>query len=210
MKQEIQCCITHCEIPLDQDYWNERWQKNETGWDTGMPSPAITTFMDQYPNKDAAILIPGCGNAHEVAYLLAHGFSHITLLDIAPQAVELLKEKFSGSPQVKVLCEDFFTHEGQYDLIIEQTFFCAIPPFRRKEYVEKAASLLRENGKIIGVLFDKEFNQPYPPFGGCACEYKPVFESHFLIRKMEKCYNSIPSRAETELFIHLDKQKPTP
>ena len=104
------------------------------------------------------------------------------------------------------MCEDFFNHQGSYDLIIEQTFFCAIPPARRIEYSKKTASILNGNGKIIGVLFDKQFNQPFPPFGGCPCEYKPVFEPHYFIKTMDECYNSIPSRANSEVFINLIKK----
>lgn len=206
-EKDIQCCVTQCENPLDQNYWNERWQKNETGWDIGQASPAIMEYMKQYPNKNANILIPGCGNAYEAEFILANDFTNITLIDIAPKAVEALREKFADKPQVKVLCEDFFQHKGNYDLIIEQTFFCAIPPFRRKEYAEKTASLLNENGKIIGVLFDKQFNQPFPPFGGCPCEYKPVFEPNFTIKTMDECYNSIPPRAKLEVFINLIKKQ---
>ena len=126
MSQEennIKCCVKQCENPLDQSYWNDRWQKNETGWDTGQASPAITDYMAQYRDKNAAILIPGCGNAYEAEFLIAEGFTNITLIDIAPKAVEALKEKFANKPQINVLCEDFFNHQGSYDIIIEQTFF---------------------------------------------------------------------------------------
>lgn len=203
---DIQCCVTHCERPLDQSYWNTQWETNTTGWDIGYASPAITKFMEGYANKKDKILIPGCGNAYEAEFLLSKGFSDITLIDIAQKAVEMLKEKFAGKQQVNVLCEDFFQHQGNYDIIIEQTFFCAIPPVRRNEYVKKAASLLNDGGRIIGLLFDRTFEQQGPPFGGCPCEYKPIFNPDFVINKMEKCHNSIPQRADTELFIHLIKK----
>jgi SAM-dependent methyltransferase len=203
--ENIVCCKTTCENPLDQNYWNEKWLNNETGWDIGQASPPIVEYMKQYPNKNIKILIPGCGNAYEAEFLYENGFRDITLIDIAPKAVEILQEKFKNNPEIKVLCQDFFEHTGNYDLIIEQTFFCAIPPARRKEYAEKAFSLLNPNGKLIGVLFDKQFNQPFPPFGGCPCEYKPIFQPYFEIKTMETCYNSIPSRANSELFINFKK-----
>jgi SAM-dependent methyltransferase len=203
--ENIVCCKTTCENPLDRNYWNEKWLNNETGWDIGQASPPIVEYMKQYPNKNIKILIPGCGNAYEAEFLYKNGFRDITLIDIAPKAVEILQEKFKNNPEIKVLCQDFFEHTGNYDLIIEQTFFCAIPPARRKEYAEKAFSLLNPNGKLIGVLFDKQFNQPFPPFGGCPCEYKPIFQPFFEIKTMETCYNSIPSRANSELFINFKK-----
>ena len=192
------------EINPDKNYWNIRWEKGETGWDIGYAAPAITEYMLTYPHKSAAILIPGCGNAYEAEWLIKQGFTNITLIDIAPKATEHLKEKFLHIPAIKVLCEDFFQHEGKYDVIIEQTFFCAILPGRRKEYVEKAASLLNPKGKIIGLLFDKTFEQAGPPFGGCSLEYKALFGPFFMIHTMESCYNSIGPRRGTELFVRLE------
>lgn len=205
-EKDIQCCVKQCDKPLDQAYWNERWQNQETGWDMGQASPPITDYMAQYPNKAARILIPGCGNAYEAEFLVNNGFTNITLIDIAPKAVEALKAKFAEHAQVRVLCENFFEHQGQYDLIIEQTFFCAFPPAKRSAYAQKAAALLSDNGKVIGLLFNRQFHQPHPPFGGDTAEYKSVFEPHFSVKTMEECYNSIPPRAKSEVFINLVKK----
>ncbi len=188
---------------LDQNFWNERWAAGETAWDAGKATPPIAEYMAQFPEKEAAILIPGCGSAHEAEALAEMGFQNITLLDIAPEAVARLQQKFADKPQIKVILGDFFQHEGRYDLILEQTFFCAIPPQRRAEYVQKAASLLRDGGRLVGVLFDKNFDKQGPPFGGHAAEYRALFSPYFDIQKMEACYNSIAPRAGTELFIHL-------
>lgn len=205
-EKNLQYCATQYENPLGQSYWNLRWEKNETGWDIGYASPAITAYMAQYPDKNASILIPGCGNAHEAEYLVSNGFTDITLIDIAPKAVERLKTKFADVPQVTILCEDFFRHKGSYDLIIEQTFFCAIHPSKRKAYSQKAASLLNENGRVTGVLFDTTFEKQGPPFGGNASEYRTIFEPAFIIKTMSECYNSIAQRAGTEVFINLIKR----
>ena len=203
---DVTCCVTQCENPLDRAYWDLRWEKQETGWDVGKAVPAIVEYMAQYPSKDAAILIPGCGNAYEAAYLVDAGYTDITLIDIAPKAIELLRTRFAKFPQVKIVCEDFFEHDGMYDLILEQTFFCAIPPHRRDEYVVHAASRLKPGGKIAGVLFDRVFEKEGPPFGGCSCEYRSRFDPYFTIKTLEPCYNSIPERAGTEVFINLIKK----
>ncbi len=187
-------------------FWNERWEKGETGWDMGQASPPITTYMLQYDNKDAAILIPGCGNAYEAAWLADHGFTNISVMDIAPKAVEKLREKFLNIPQIKILCEDFFQHQGKYDLMLEQTFFCAHLPQRRKEYARVAASVLNEKGKLVGILFNTNFEKPGPPFGGSIAEYQSIFEPPFNIKKIEPCYNSIAPRAGSEVFIEMVKK----
>lgn len=191
---------------LDQSFWNLRWETQNTGWDIGYPSPPIVEYFKKLKNKDLAVLIPGCGNAHEAGFLAENGFTDITLVDIAPKAVEILKEKFKDNPAVKVFCADFFEFEGQFDTIVEQTFFCTHYPWRREKYAEKAASLLKSKGQIIGVLFASEFQFEGPPFGGIQSSYKTVFEPWFEIKKMEECYNSIAPRAGNELFIELIKK----
>ena len=205
-KIDLQCCIKACENPNDQSYWDAQWANNTTRWDIGHAAPAITEYMDQYENKDAAILIPGCGNAYEAAFLIKSGFTNITLIDISPTAISIIKEKFAFAPQVKILCCDFFEHQGNYDLIIEQTFFCAIPPNKRNDYAMKTASLLNVNGKIIGLLFDQIFPKQGPPFGGSKVEYIKTLEPYFDIITMENCYNSIKPRANSEVFINLKKK----
>lgn len=191
---------------LDKNYWDSRWANAETGWDIGYASPAIVKYMEDYPDKNAAILIPGCGNAYEAISLVAMGFQHIVLLDISEQAVSRLRERFGATPEVKLVCGDFFQHTEAYDLIIEQTFFCALNPSLRSAYVCKAASLLKEGGRLMGLLFDRDFEAAGPPFGGHKQEYLTLFSPHFHIHKMDPCYNSIPPRAGFELFINLLKK----
>jgi len=205
-KNEV-CDISQTVVQMDKKYWQIRWEKQETGWDIGYPAPAITKFIDGIVDKNLATLIPGCGNAYEAEYLVQQGFTNITLIDIAPMAVNQLKQKFINNSHITILLEDFFEHKGSYDLVLEQTFFCAIPPFKRKDYVVKMHEILNENGRIVGVLFDKQFNNSFPPFGGCPCEYRPIFENHFVIKTMEPCYNSIFPRQGSEVFIHFIKNK---
>ncbi len=191
---------------MDKNYWNTKWVNAETKWDIGYPSPPITQYCDKIENKSLAILIPGCGNAYEAEYLLANGFTNITLIDIAPLAVENLQDKFKDNPSIKILCEDFFEHDGQYDLIIEQTFFCALPIAKRKDYVIKMQKLLKINASLIGILFNKEFNNSFPPFGGSSSEYNALFAPYFKIDKLDECYNSIEPRLGSEIFVKFRKE----
>lgn len=200
-EKDLQCCVTHCDKPLDRNYWQAQWEAGLTGWDIGYASPTIAAFADAWIDKNASVLIPGCGNAYEAEHLLNTGFTDITLIDIAPAAVERIKKKFEGNHKIKILCEDFFNHSDKYDLILEQTFFCALPPSRRKEYAVKMNELLKENGTLAGLLFDKQFDKEGPPFGGCPCEYKPVFEPYFHIIRMEPCTDSIEARKDSEVFF---------
>lgn len=191
---------------VNGSYWDDRWQQAETGWDIGHAAPAITSFMQTVADKDIKILIPGCGNAYEAEALAQAGFTNITLLDISETLIQQLNEKYRDADAINVILDDFFKHEGRYDIILEQTFFCALNPALRQQYAVKAASLLSENGQITGVLFNRTFEQDGPPFGGSTEEYENYFGTLFEIKKMEACYNSIPPRKGSEVFINFKKK----
>jgi copper chaperone CopZ len=130
------------------------------------------------------------------------------VIDIAPTLIAVLKQKFVNHPNIKIILGDFFEHQGQYDWIIEQTFFCALPPTMRPKYVWKMHQLLAPKGKIVGLLFNREF-EVGPPFGGNKVEYINLFSGAFTIEKMEVCANSVAPRANSELFIELEKNTAT-
>lgn len=189
---------------LDQDYWEAQYKSNATGWDLGKVSPPIKEYIDTIENKNISILIPGCGNSYEAEHLLNQGFTDITLIDIAPSLVTSLQEKFNNNPNIMIVLGDFFDHQGQYDLIIEQTFFCALHPTMRQKYVSKMHQLLSKSGKLVGLLFNKTFESG-PPFGGNQTEYEQLFKNHFQFLKIDLCQNSIKPRANSELFIEFQK-----
>ena len=202
--EDLKCCVTSCDKSLDQAYWDDQYRAKATGWDVGTVSPPIQELIDAIEDKNSAILIPGGGNSYEAEYLLRQGFTNITVIDIAPTLIEVLQQKFVNHPNVKIILGDFFEHQGQYDWIIEQTFFCALPPTMRPKYVWKMHQLLAPKGKIAGLLFNREFEEG-PPFGGNKVEYINLFSGAFTTLKMDVCSNSVVPRANSELFIELEK-----
>ena len=151
---------------LDKEFWNNRYETAQTGWDIGYPSTPLKTFIDSLENKNLAILIPGCGRAYEAEYLYQKGFKKVTIIDLSPLALGEFSKRVPSFPKGQLMEGDFFEHQGQYDLILEQTFFCAIAPNLRKDYVKYTSDLLNKNGKIVGLLFAEEFGNDHPPFGG--------------------------------------------
>tara|TARA_R110001592_G_scaffold5171_4_gene28655 strand:+ start:1031 stop:1615 length:585 start_codon:yes stop_codon:yes gene_type:complete len=191
---------------LTSDFWINRYKEKTTGWDIGHISTPLKEYFDQLTNKDLKILIPGCGNAYEAEYLFKNGFKNIFVIDFSPIALENFKKRTPNFPDNQLICDNFFKHNSKYDLIVEQTFFCAITPNLRTNYVKHIAQLLNENGKLVGLLFDDKLNDDKPPFGGNKEEYLNYFKSDFTINKMEPAYNSISPRMTKELFINLSKK----
>lgn len=185
-------------------YWSQRYQNANTGWDIGAPSAPLKKYIDQLENKNLTILIPGAGNAYEAEYLFKNGFKNTHVLDIAKAPLEALQKRVPNFPSEQIIHDDFFKHEGKYDLIMEQTFFCSFPPLpeNRKQYALRTHQMLNIQGKLAGLWFDFPLTNDFEkrPFGGSKQEYLNYFQQLFKIKTFEKCYNSIPSRMGRELF----------
>ncbi len=189
---------------LDVAYWGNRYQSKETGWDLGAVSPSLKAYIDQLPNKDIRILIPGAGRAYEAEYLFRNGFRNVHVIDLVASPLVELKNRYPQFPESQLHVGDFLHFIGEFDVILEQTTFCALDPCLRNDYVRKCAELLSTGGVLAGLLFNRSFESG-PPFGGNREEYHSLFTPYFSEIQMEDCYNSIPARAGTELFIILRK-----
>ena len=193
-------------MKLTEDYWNNCYQNNDTRWDLGKISPPIQEYISQLTNKELSILIPGGGNSHEAEYLLNNGFKNVFVVDISPFAISNIKERVPNLPVSQLFNEDFFNLNGKFDLIIEQTFFCAIDKNLRPAYSKKMAELLHSGGKLVGLLFDAPLNEDHPPYGGNKKEYIGYFEPYFDIEIMAPCYNSIEPRSGREIWVKMIKK----
>ncbi len=186
---------------LNETYWDNRYKINDDRWDLGAVSTPIKSYFDQLEDKTLKILIPGGGNSHEAEYAYLNGFTNIFVVDLSKTALDNFKKRVPNFPETQLLHQNFFDLKETFDIIIEQTFFCAINPKLRPNYVLQASKLLSPKGKIVGLLFNAPLNNDKPPFGGNANEYNKHFTPYFSIDIMEPCYNSVESREGRELFI---------
>ncbi len=189
---------------LNSEYWNNRYKEENIPWDVGSITEPLKNYFDALGTSNPKILIPGCGNAHEAQYLHNRGFTNVYVCDWAEAALEKFRSRVHGFPRERLICGDFFEIKERFDLIIEQTFFCALDPSLRKRYVVKMNSLLNYRGKLVGLLFNTQFPKS-PPYGGNIEEYKKLFAPFFSIERMEPCEDSIHPRLGSELFIELVK-----
>jgi methyl halide transferase len=189
----------------EENYWTNRYKDQTTGWNIGYPSTALKEYIDQLKDKNIRILIPGAGNAYEAEYLIAKDFTNVFIMDISTIPLQSFKERNPYFPKKQIIKANFFEHDGKYDLIIEQTFFCSFEPTKdnRELYTKKMSEFLNPNGKLVGVWFDIpliEGNMDKRPFGGSKEEYLEYLNPYFEVKIFETCYNSIAPRAGQELF----------
>ena len=190
---------------LNKEYWENRYKSDTANWDIGHISTPIKEYIDQLENKDIKILIPRAGTAYALDYLIEKGLHKFFVIDYAQQPIDAIIKR-NKSLEKHLICDDFFNHTESYDLIIEQTFFCALNPNLREKYVLKLHDLLSEKGKIGGLLFNFPLTEVGPPFGGSYEEYVNLFSEKFIIKTLDPAYNSIKPRANKELFFTFEKK----
>lgn len=190
-------------MEFNENFWNNKYANNKIGWDLGEVSPPLKTYFDQLVDKELKILIPGGGNSYEAEYLYQNGFKNVFVVDVSEIALQNILDRVPNFPSSQLIHANFFELEETFDLVVEQTFFCAIHPKLRPKYASKMKAVLKPKGKLVGVLFDAVLNEDHPPFGGNKNEYVAYFQPYFQIKKMEACHNSYPNRNGMELFIQL-------
>ena len=185
------------------EFWSNRYKEKQTGWDIGYPSLPLKNYVDQLEDKEITILIPGAGNAYEAEYLFNQGFKNVSVLDISEIPLQALKSRVPSFPKSQLLQGNFFNHVGQYDLILEQTFFCSFEPTfdNRSKYGKQMSQLLKPNGRLVGLWFKHPLVEGAKrPFGGTKVEYLSYLTPYFKVKIFEDCHNSIAPRMEKELF----------
>jgi len=190
-------------------YWDERYKEGKIGWDLGGPSTPLKSYLDQLVNKDIRLLIPAGGSNYDAEYAHRIGIKDVHVLDVSPIALKIFSDRYPEFPKENIHVGNFFDHSGKYDLILEQTFFCAIDYSLRPDYAQKMHTLLSKGGALAGLWFDFPFTKASdnPPLGGSREEYIGYFEPFFEIKTLERCYNStVEDRSGKELFAIMKKK----
>ena len=191
---------------LNEIFWDNKYKSEQTGWDIGSISTPLKEYFDQLTNKELKILIPGGGNSYEAEYLHKKGFKNVYVVDISATVLTNFQKRVPSFPNQCLINIDFFELNDSFDLVIEQTFFCAINPDLRPKYASKMSELLLTNGKLVGLFFNIPLFENNPPFGGTKKEYIPYFKPYFKLDIIEDSYNSILERRANELFIKFIKK----
>ena len=190
-------------------YWDERYRQGHIAWDLGKPSNPLVHYLNQVENKSTRLLIPAGGNNYDAEYAWNIGFRNVHVIDVSKIALKSFSSRCPQFPKENIHLGNFFDHKGTYDLILEQTFFCAIDYSLRDTYAHKMNELLDTDGTLAGLWFDFPFTKSTdnPPLGGSLEEYKGYFEPYFEIKTFDRCYNSAPDRIGKELFGIMKKSK---
>ncbi|MGV7222326.1 MAG: methyltransferase domain-containing protein [Nitrospinales bacterium] len=192
----------------DEYDWQGLYEANDMRWDLGEVAPPFKKLLEAGKLPVGKVLIPGCGRGHEVMYLAQNGFD-VTGVDFAEGATSYLEKSLKErNLKGRVVHQNFFTlddrHTGVYDLVLEQTFFCAINPSLRPDYCQTVGRLLKPGGKLIG-LFYNTGEEGGPPYNTTREEIESTFSKTFTILALEKTTLSIEKRMGKEWLVIMQK-----
>jgi methyl halide transferase len=194
-------------------FWNSKYKNNDDRWDIGKPTPIFKNWSSTFINpQDIKICIPGCGNGHDAIFLANKGFN-VYAFDFSKEAINNLNSKVENGFSIETFCIDFFNISNDFysyfDYILEYTFYCAISPQKRSDYISQCHRLLKKNGRIISIMLPIGGNIEKlvgPPFEVTKQELRSNFISKFKVIKIEKSNLSIKPRKDIELYAEYEKK----
>ncbi|KAH7082809.1 S-adenosyl-L-methionine-dependent methyltransferase [Paraphoma chrysanthemicola] len=147
------------------------------------PGPAPSVELPAPSLKDGKrlkALVPGCGRGYDVALFASWGYDAYGL-EVSEHAALAAREYLEGSGEAaksgdnatkdgktgrgvaKVVVGDYFDDGwlgqagvngvGEFDVIYDNTFLCALPPDLRPRWAHRTASLLSPSGALVCLEF---------------------------------------------------------
>jgi methyl halide transferase len=199
------------EDPSRPLFWSAAYQAGEPGWDLRGETPVFRALhergeMPRTAMSPPRVLVPGCGLGHDALGFAARGAA-VTAVDFAPEPLASLQRRAQErNLPVTVLQADILeflpAHPSEFDLVLEYTLYCAIPPENRAAYLRGLQQALRPGGFLVGLFFPTDGRSGGPPF---AVEPDAVIAQAeslgFSLIRRHVPAESHPSRAGSEVLL---------
>lgn len=191
-------------------FWMDVYKSEPNpGWNLNEPAEAFKDMLPRIKLPKSRILVLGCGEGHDAA-LFAQAGHLVTAVDFSKDAIARGKQKYGDLTNLSFYESNIF-HLPQewnfsFDVVVEHTCFCAIPPDQRNELVRLYRRMLHEEGQLMGVFFAME-KRSGPPYGSTEWEIRKRTEQGFHYLFWGRLRNSLPSRLGRELFVLAKKRK---
>ncbi|HIL92116.1 MAG TPA: thiopurine S-methyltransferase [Cycloclasticus sp.] len=189
---------------MEQDFWHERWTKNEIGFHLKDTNPFLITHWDALGStSDDTVFVPLCGKSNDLLWL-AERVKHVIGIELSQQAIEGFFSENKLTPEVTkgecfteyryknitLLCGDLF-QLTQHDLVdcefvYDRASLIALPPKMRKDYAKKLEELLpNERQRLLLTIEYPQHEMNGPPHAVPPEEVQRLFAERFDIATME-------------------------
>ena len=194
-------------------FWDEKYKADSIPWDIGSTAVDFIEYFKDCRhiecNMPISACVLGCGKGHDAFHLANLGYK-VYAIDFSESAINYCneKKKIEKIENIHFIQCDFFDlineekWKNTFDYIVEHTFFCAIDPKRRNEYLEVVKYLLKPKGKLVGLFVIRSKELSGPPYGSDIGEIKSLFQSDFKeqITSEAKCIHGFDGKEVFAIF----------
>lgn len=190
------------------EFWTPYYLEEAQPWAIEEPCPPVFNWLKAQPDwPRGRVLVPGCGLGLEPQEWARQGFE-VVGMDFSPKAIELAKARDTDK-SVDYRVGDILNPpeelRGQFDMVFEQTCYCAIDPRDRPRYRRSVIELLKPGGWLVGVFYQGRHEES-PPFAITLEEVRQDFEQAFRIERLELAQDSVERRKDQEWFAVFQKE----
>ncbi len=161
-------------MPPAPSDWSFAYRSERTPWDMRRPHPELVRRLEVDPTLGCSavgrVLVPGCGRGHDAVALASAGWE-VTAVDIADALEDETRPALEAAgvrfELANVFTVDPLTIGGDFDLVFDHTFFCAVEPEERHRFGAMADAVLAPAGLVTSVVFPlgRPHSEGGPPYG---------------------------------------------
>lgn len=188
---------------MDQNFWYQRWEKNEIGFHEGKPNPLLVKHFHALSlPKGRRIFLPLCGKTLDIGWLLTKDY-RVAGAELSRIAIEQLFMELGVQPDISAVGEleqwsaknlDIFVGDifalsrkmlGPVDAVYDRAALVALPEAMRAGY---AAHLMEITGKAPQLLICYDYDQRLmdgPPFSVRNDEVKRHYAANYDVTLIE-------------------------
>lgn len=202
------------QLQENKRFWEQAWEDGRTRFHRDEVNSTLIEFAPKFFSPGARVLVPLCGKSIDLLWLATRGYG-VTGVEIAHQPIQefIQENQLEGQWQEKryqvkgqrltIFEQDFFHHDGRYDVIYDRACLVALPHDLRKRMSERYHELLMPEGKIL-LLTIVHNNEGGPPFSVTEDEVQVLFAKKFTIKKIREYKDTDRTISAYELVKFID------
>ena len=149
----------------DSSRWNERYEKNDTPWNTGLPSSELQRVLAEIPLTPGRTIDLGCGTGASAVWLAQQGFD-VTAIDLSTLAIQRARERAEAAgATVRFMVADVLRLPveltGSFDFFFDRGCYHVV---RREDvgaYLQSLHRLIRPG--TVGLVLAGNSREPHDP-----------------------------------------------
>lgn len=193
----------------NSNFWSDVYKTEENpGWNLNEPAEAFKDMLPRLKLPKSRVLVLGSGEGHDAA-LFAKAGHVVTAVDFSKEAILRGQKKYAELSNLHFYESNIFNLPQEwnhsFDIVVEHTCFCAIPPDQRNDLIRLYRRMLHEEGQLLAVFFAMD-KRAGPPFGSTEWEIRKRTEGSFQYLFWGRIRNSITTRLGRELFVLAKKR----